>query len=100
MQGKDFYKAAIIDLKPDALGGPEMVKVFERFRKELGCTDANRAGRDRNAATQMVFSGKAGMQVMGDWTKGEFALAKMTPGKGFECVSTPGSGQMFVWESD
>lgn len=99
-QGKDFYKAAIIDLKPDALGGPEMVKVFERFRKELGYADANRAGRDWNAATQMVIGGKAGMQVMGDWAKGEFALAKMTPGQDFACVSTPGSGRMFVWEAD
>ena len=99
-QGKDFYKKAIVDLQPDALSGPEMVKVFERFRQVLGYTDANRAGRDWNAATEMVISGKAGMQVMGDWAKGEFALAKMTPGKDFDCVSTPGSGQMFVWEAD
>ena len=99
-QGKDFFKTAIIDLNPDALSGPKMVEVFERFRKELGYTDPNRAGRDWNAATQMVISGKAGMQVMGDWAKGEFALAKMTPDKDFHCVSTPGSGPLFVWESD
>ncbi len=99
-QGKDFYKAAVVDLKPELLSGPEMVKVFERFRKTLAYTDVNRAGRDWNAATQMVINGKAGMQVMGDWAKGEFALAKMVPGKDFTCVSTPGSGQTFVWEAD
>ncbi len=98
--GQDFFRASVIDLKPEVLSGPDMVKVFERFRKELGYTDTNRAGRDWNVATQMVIGGKAGMQVMGDWAKGEFAVAKMVPGQDYACVSTPGSGPKFVFLSD
>lgn len=99
-EGKDFFKKSIIDLDPAALSGPEMVKVFDEFRKVLSYADANRAGRDWDAATQMVISGQAGMQFQGDWAKGEFALAKMTPGKDFYCVSAPGNDHLFTWELD
>ena len=34
--------------------------------------DKGRTGRDWNLATAMVINGKAGMQFMGDWAKGEF----------------------------
>lgn len=100
LHGKAFFDQAIIKQDPAALGGAKMVEVFDEFRKVLSYTDANRAGRDWNGATQMVISGKAGMQFMGDWAKGEFALAKMTPGKDFLCASAPGNGSTFVWEID
>ena len=38
----------------------------------------------------MVISGKAGVQIMGDWAKGEFATAHQTAGKEFGCF--PGFG--------
>ena len=100
LQGRDFFNQAIAKQDPAALAGPKMVQVFDEFRKALSYTDANRAGRDWNAATQMVITGKAGMQFMGDWAKGEFALANMVPGKDFICSSAPGDGHVFVWEID
>ena len=38
----------------------------------------------------MVISGKAGVQIMGDWAKGEFGAAHQTAGKEFGCF--PGFG--------
>ncbi len=32
-QGPEFYKAAMIDLDPAALSGPQMVEVFDRMAK-------------------------------------------------------------------
>jgi glucose/mannose transport system substrate-binding protein len=46
--------------------------------------------RNWNDATAMVISGKAGVQIMGDWAKGEFAAANQTAGKDFGCF--PGFG--------
>ena len=34
----------------------------------------------------MVITGKAAMQVMGDWAKGEFIAAGLTAGKEYGCV--------------
>ena len=43
-------------------------------------------GRNWNDATAMVITGKAGVQMMGDWAKGEFLAANQTAGKEFGCV--------------
>ena len=34
----------------------------------------------------MVIKGEAGMQLMGDWAKGEFLSAGKVPGKDFVCL--------------
>ena len=37
----------------------------------------------------MVIKGKAGMQIMGDWAKGEFLKAGQKPGTDFVCIRFP-----------
>jgi glucose/mannose transport system substrate-binding protein len=63
------------------------------YKRIKGYTDKNAAGRDWNLATAMVIKGEAGMQIMGDWAKGEFVAAGKVPGKDFVCVAAPGHGQ-------
>ena len=70
--GGDFYKAAMIDLDPAALGGDKMAEAFTRLMKLRTYFDDNFSGRDWNLASAMVINGEAGMQMMGDWAKGEF----------------------------
>ncbi len=69
--GTDFYKAAFIDLDPAALSGPQMVEAFDRMAKLRTYVDDNFSGRDWNLASAMVINGEAGMQMMGDWAKGQ-----------------------------
>ena len=78
--GIEFYKAALVDLDPEALGSDTMKEVFDRMAKLRTYVDDNFSGRDWNLATAMVIEGKAGMQMMGDWAKGEFINAGQTPG--------------------
>jgi glucose/mannose transport system substrate-binding protein len=87
--GPEFYKKAVVDLDDATLRGPEMVKVFQKLRQVRGLADENFAGRDWAVATGMVASGKAAMQVMGDWAKGEFLGKGMKAGKDFLCFPTP-----------
>ena len=57
-------------------------KLWPRPSSELrGYVDPGSPGRNWNDATSLVIQGKAGMQFMGDWAKGEFAAAGLTPGK-------------------
>ena len=70
-----------------------MQKVLETFKKVKGYTDKNAPGRDWNLATAMVIKGEAGMQLMGDWAKGEFLAAGKVPGKDFACVAAPGTAK-------
>ena len=98
--GPDFYRKALIDLDPNALGSKTMEKAFEQMQKLRGLVDPNFPGRDWNLATAMVINGKAGMQIMGDWAKGEFLNAGKKPGVDFLCFQYPGTEGDFSFNSD
>jgi glucose/mannose transport system substrate-binding protein len=98
--GIDFYKKALVDLDPAALGSDNMTKVFERMSKLGTYFDANRAGRDWNLATAMVIKGEAGAQIMGDWAKGEFVTAGKKPGEDFVCIRFPGTQGVVTFNAD
>ena len=89
--GNDFYKAAFIDLDPAALGGEKMKEAFDRMAVLRSYVDDNFSGRDWNLASAMVIEGKAGVQFMGDWAKGEFIKAGKVPGTDFVCIRFPGT---------
>ena len=98
--GADFYKKALIDLDADALGSDTMKTVFDRMAKLRTYVDANFSGRDWNLASAMVIKGEAGMQIMGDWAKGEFLKAGKKPGVDFLCFQYPGTEGDFSFNSD
>jgi glucose/mannose transport system substrate-binding protein len=98
--GPDFYKSAMIDLDPAALSGDKMVEVFNRMAKLRSYVDDNFSGRDWNLASAMVIEGKGGMQMMGDWAKGEFLKAGKKPGVDFVCIRFPGTQGAVTFNSD
>ncbi len=98
--GTDFYKKALVQLDEATLKGPVMAQVLETVRRVKSYTDRNAPGRDWNLATAMVIKGEAGMQLMGDWAKGEFLAAGKTPGKDFVCVPAPGTANAFTFNVD
>jgi glucose/mannose transport system substrate-binding protein len=98
--GPDFYKASMIDLDPAALGGDQMTEAFGRMEKLRSYVDDNFSGRDWNLASAMVIEGKGGMQMMGDWAKGEFLKAGKKPGADFVCIRFPGTQGMVTFNSD
>jgi glucose/mannose transport system substrate-binding protein len=98
--GPDFYKKALMDRDPAALTGPTMVKVFDQMRRLKGYTDKASAGREWNQSTDLLIRGEAGMQIMGDWVRGEFAAAGKKPGVDFLCLASPGSAGAFISSTD
>jgi glucose/mannose transport system substrate-binding protein len=98
--GAEFYKKALVQLDAASLKGPTMLKVLETFKRVKGYTDKNAPGRDWNLATAMVIKGEAGMQLMGDWAKGEFVAAGKQAGKDFVCVAAPGTAKAFTYNID
>lgn len=98
--GADFYKKAFIDLDPATLSSDKMKEAFDRMTKLRSYLDPNFSGRDWNLASAMVIEGKAGMQFMGDWAKGEFLKAGQKPGTDFVCIRFPGTQGMVTFNSD
>ena len=98
--GAEFYKKALVQLDPASLKSPTMQKVIATFKHLKDFTDKNASGRDWNLATAMVIRGEAGMQLMGDWAKGEFLAAGKVPGKDFLCAAAPGTAGAYTFNID
>jgi glucose/mannose transport system substrate-binding protein len=98
--GVDFYRKSMVELDPGTIKSATMDKVLATFKRIKAYTDKNAAGRDWNLATAMVIRGEAGMQIMGDWAKGEFIAAGKTPGKDFVCTPAPGTAKAFTFNID
>ncbi|MBP0590117.1 carbohydrate ABC transporter substrate-binding protein [Paraburkholderia sp. LEh10] len=88
--GPDLYLKVYRDRDANAVNSDAFKKVLVAFKKLHDYVDPGSPGRNWNDATALVISGKAGVQIMGDWAKGEFSAAKQAPGKDFGCF--PGFG--------
>ncbi len=88
--GRDLYLKVYRDKDVGAVNSPAFKKVLTDFKRLHNYVDQGSPGRNWNDATAMVIAGKAGVQIMGDWAKGEFATAKQVAGKEFGCF--PGFG--------
>lgn len=98
--GSDFYRKALVDADAGALNSPTMVKALEVLKMIKQYTDKGAPGRDWNLATAMVIQGKAAMQFMGDWAKGEFTAAGKSPGAEYVAMPAPGTSGQFLFNVD
>ncbi|MFN7026918.1 MAG: ABC transporter substrate-binding protein [Pseudorhizobium sp.] len=87
--GKDVYESVYLNKDADVAAGPEMAKVFEAAAQARDMSAGSNV-QDWNQATNMVITGKAGGQVMGDWAQGEFQMAGQVAGEDYSCL--PGLG--------
>jgi glucose/mannose transport system substrate-binding protein len=85
-EGPDLYYKAFRDLDVNAIRSPQFKDAAATFIKLRDYSDDGAANREWNIAANMVITGKAGFQFMGDWAKGEYIAAGMTPGKEFNGV--------------
>src|SRR5215510_4054316 len=98
--GPAFYKKSLVDRDQASLKSATMEKAFETLRTVRKYVDKDAANRDWNLATAMVINGKAAMQFMGDWAKGEIGRAGKTPGKDYLCLAAPGTASGFTFNID
>ncbi len=100
MGGSEFYNKAFVKHDDATLRSPKMVEIFKTFKQTRDLIDADSPGRDWNIATSMVINGKAAMQIMGDWAKGEFTAAGKEPGKDFVCAPAPQTEHQYTFNID
>ncbi len=87
--GEDLWKKINVDKDAEAAAGPEMAKVFQAAAQAREWSKDSKV-QDWNQATNLVITGKAAAQIMGDWAQGEFAVAGQVAGKDYTCL--PGLG--------
>lgn len=97
--GPEIYLKVFQDKDTEAAAGPEMAKVWaaaDNARKMA----ANSNVQDWNQATNMVITGEAGGQIMGDWAQGEFQVAGQAAGEDYTCLPGLGVGNYLSANGD
>lgn len=87
--GKDVFLKVYKDKDESVAAGPEIAKVF-KAADDARKMAAKSNVQDWNQATNLVITGQAGGQIMGDWAQGEFQVAGQVAGKDYTCL--PGLG--------
>ncbi|MDA9293261.1 ABC transporter substrate-binding protein [Amylibacter sp.] len=87
--GLDAWSAVNVDKNADVARGAEYTAAFEAVASARSLASESNV-QDWNQATNMVITGQAGAQIMGDWAQGEFAVAKQVEGQDYSCL--PGLG--------
>jgi glucose/mannose transport system substrate-binding protein len=98
--GTELYLKVLRDRDAKAIQGDAFRKVLLSFKRLQSYVDKGSPGRNWNDATAMLFTGKAGVQIMGDWAKGEFSLANQVPGKDYGCIAGFGPKSPYIIQGD
>ncbi|MGL5200867.1 MAG: ABC transporter substrate-binding protein, partial [Aeromonas veronii] len=98
--GKEFYRKAFLEQDSATLTGPDIVRVLTRFQQLRAYVPQKYAGLKWHQATNLLESGGAAMQVMGDWVKGELSAGNYRPGEDIACLPSPGSAGLFSYNLD
>lgn len=99
LAGPEAYTAVFGDKDADLASGPEMAKVFAAADKARDMAK-NSNVQNWNDATNMVITGKAAGQIMGDWAQGEFAVAEQVAGKDYTCLPGLGVNEVIMTGGD
>jgi glucose/mannose transport system substrate-binding protein len=98
--GIDGFLKIYVDKDKGDASTQGVKKTLDILGKLRAYVDEGAAGRNWNDATAMVITGKAGVQFMGDWAKGEFVAAGKQLGKDYNCMLVPQSpGMVYVADS-
>jgi glucose/mannose transport system substrate-binding protein len=98
--GRELYLKVLRDRDAAAIGSEAFRRVLLTFKRLQGYVDKGSPGRNWNDATAMLIAGRAGMQFMGDWAKGEFTLAGQQPGRDFGCIPGFGPASPYIIQGD
>jgi len=98
--GRELYLKVMRDGDREAIMSDAFKQVLLVFKRMQGYVDSRSPGRNWNDATAMLISGKAGVQFMGDWVKGEFALANQQPGRDYGCIAGFGPNSPYIIQGD
>jgi glucose/mannose transport system substrate-binding protein len=89
LAGPEIYEQVYGDKNAEVAAGADITHVFEAVDQARQMAEGSNV-QDWNQATNLVITGQAGGQIMGDWAQGEFQVAGQVAGEDYTCL--PGLG--------
>lgn len=97
--GPEAYNAIFGEQDAELAAGAEVAKVFQAADQARSMSAKSNV-QDWNQATNMVITGQAGGQIMGDWAQGEFQVAGQTAGTDYSCLPGLGVNEVIMTGGD
>lgn len=97
--GPEAYTAIFGEQDAELAAGPEVARVFQAA-DQARAMSARSNVQDWNQATNLVITGEAGGQIMGDWAQGEFQVAGQTAGTDYTCLPGLGVNEVIMTGGD
>lgn len=98
--GAALYLKIFRDRDARAIASSEFRAVLTTFKRLHSYVDAGSPGRNWNDATALLITGRAGVQIMGDWVKAEFAGAHQDAGRDYGCIPGFGPRSPYIIQGD
>lgn len=98
--GAEWYKSAFCQRNQQALQGAEMQRSLGYLRRLKPYCSEDHVGRDWSLVTADIVNGRAAMQLMGDWVKGELDTAAKKLGQDYWFWPAPGQHGEFSYAAD
>ncbi|MGC3837369.1 ABC transporter substrate-binding protein [Moritella viscosa] len=94
------YKQAFVELNPQVLASPAMIRAFAKLRTISLFIDANAKNRTWEQSTKLLIEDQAAMQIMGDWVAGKLLQEKQKLNTKIRCIPFPGTEGIFSYNID
>ena len=98
--GRDGYLRLMKDADAQAVMDDRMIKALRILRRLRPYVSTDRDDKTWAGASRAVGEGRAAMQFMGDWAKGELLNAGFALDKDFRCSLTPGTAGTYFLDID
>jgi glucose/mannose transport system substrate-binding protein len=98
--GRDDYLRLMKGADAQAVMDDRMIQALELLRRLKPYISTDRTDKTWAGASRAVGEGRAAMQFMGDWAKGELLNAGFVLGKDFRCSLTPGTADTYFLDID
>ncbi|MFC5546924.1 ABC transporter substrate-binding protein [Massilia aerilata] len=98
--GRELYLKVIRDRDQAAINSAAFRNVLLAYKRLQTYVDPASPGRNWNDATALVIAGRAGIQIMGDWAKGEFTNAGQAAGKQYGCIPGLSANSPYLIQGD
>ena len=100
MGSRELYLSVYRDKNVQVLRSAAFTKALLAFKRLQRYTDKHSAGRRWNDTTALLLKGEAGVQIMGDWVKGEIVAAGQQPGVNIGCIAPFGKDAPVIVQAD
>lgn len=98
--GKELYLRVLQQRDLQAVNSEAFKQVLLTFKRLQSYVDPASPGRNWNDATALLIAGRAGIQINGDWAKGEFTAAHQQAGRDFGCLPGIGPKALYLIQGD